>query len=1012
MSDSYETWKVIIENSGLFDKDYYLKEYPDVAAAGVDPLWHFIEFGIREHRRPSPIISQATISKFYNLSEKSVLDLSMYDLISSLLSESARVENILNKSIISTSKEFDEVGNLLGLGAVLPNVPFDWADNNVYPVVSEKTIRNINLLDNSELLQYNSANKSDVHNRCPFNELNVGDCIRQYFVSDEYEFNSVTLFFFTFLTKCKAKVQFKLIYVGNDFEEILIAEKILEGDEINDGSASHIWFAQPIKNVFNKLFRIELNVLELNYSKLTIALSGHYIRSFCKPYLNIDQKKSLCFLLNAAPPLITKKTFCFISGCPGDAFRYRCTHLSEALELAGISSDVIIPGEEVFELVLQNYSVVVLHRVAHTSSLEEFINKCKSASIKVIFDTDDLIFVPELVSEVDAYVHMNSEERELFLNGLNRYKKTLSLCKYVTVTTEKLKLEVLKMFPDKKVEIIRNAVSTEMIQHAFNALTLPMDSDTIRIVYMSGSKTHQKDFSVCKDAILNIIRKYKNIRMTIVGHLDLPSEFSEFQDRVDIIPFVMWSKLPEIYRNQHINLAPLEYYNSFTESKSELKYLEAGLLGIPTIASDIGAYNKVIISGENGLLCSNESEWFEAIELLICDKMLRYFIGAKAKSLIIEQNSTNSLSRTIISKYKNLFGEISYQNLSNNNIKIGFITRAPIGHTGGGYKKIFILANYLRKFENIDVFVYVEAIAHLSELSDNEIANYCEKYFDFPAEFIRVGHDNICELDIAIATNWPTAYTVKNLNQCKSKFYFVQDFEPAFYECFLEEYDLANKTYDLGLNLISIGNYLARKLSSRVTNTSYIPFAIDNSFIEQEPKQQYGENSNTTILFFARPNIPRRNFRNGVEALSIVKAIRPDISLKLYGLDEYLDLPFEYENLGLLSQQELCEEFSKSHIHLSFSLTNITTVIYEAMACGCVCVEADISSVRAMVNDGHDCVLTRVDAVSTSEALLKLIDNIDLQLEIRKNGISLGKSLSEKNMCECFKDILFNNLFI
>ena len=50
MSDSYETWKVIIENSGLFDKAYYLREYPDVAAAGVDPLWHYFNFGFYENR--------------------------------------------------------------------------------------------------------------------------------------------------------------------------------------------------------------------------------------------------------------------------------------------------------------------------------------------------------------------------------------------------------------------------------------------------------------------------------------------------------------------------------------------------------------------------------------------------------------------------------------------------------------------------------------------------------------------------------------------------------------------------------------------------------------------------------------------------------------------------------------------------------------------------------------------------------------------------------------------------
>ncbi len=44
----------LIERSGLFDADYYLQTNPGVAAAGVDPLTHFIHRGGVEGRRPSP----------------------------------------------------------------------------------------------------------------------------------------------------------------------------------------------------------------------------------------------------------------------------------------------------------------------------------------------------------------------------------------------------------------------------------------------------------------------------------------------------------------------------------------------------------------------------------------------------------------------------------------------------------------------------------------------------------------------------------------------------------------------------------------------------------------------------------------------------------------------------------------------------------------------------------------------------------------------------------------------
>lgn len=45
--------KKIIERSGLFDGDWYLREYPDVAESGQDPVLHYLVFGAKEGRQPN-----------------------------------------------------------------------------------------------------------------------------------------------------------------------------------------------------------------------------------------------------------------------------------------------------------------------------------------------------------------------------------------------------------------------------------------------------------------------------------------------------------------------------------------------------------------------------------------------------------------------------------------------------------------------------------------------------------------------------------------------------------------------------------------------------------------------------------------------------------------------------------------------------------------------------------------------------------------------------------------------
>lgn len=47
----------IIERSGLFDRDWYLKQYPDVAETKMDPIKHYLRYGAPEGRDPNPEFS-------------------------------------------------------------------------------------------------------------------------------------------------------------------------------------------------------------------------------------------------------------------------------------------------------------------------------------------------------------------------------------------------------------------------------------------------------------------------------------------------------------------------------------------------------------------------------------------------------------------------------------------------------------------------------------------------------------------------------------------------------------------------------------------------------------------------------------------------------------------------------------------------------------------------------------------------------------------------------------------
>ena len=52
-------WRRALAQSPLFDSEWYLQSYPDVASAGLDPLKHYLTSGWGERRRPGPEFDNA-----------------------------------------------------------------------------------------------------------------------------------------------------------------------------------------------------------------------------------------------------------------------------------------------------------------------------------------------------------------------------------------------------------------------------------------------------------------------------------------------------------------------------------------------------------------------------------------------------------------------------------------------------------------------------------------------------------------------------------------------------------------------------------------------------------------------------------------------------------------------------------------------------------------------------------------------------------------------------------------
>jgi glycosyltransferase involved in cell wall biosynthesis len=85
-----------------------------------------------------------------------------------------------------------------------------------------------------------------------------------------------------------------------------------------------------------------------------------------------------------------------------------------------------------------------------------------------------------------------------------------------------------------------------------------------------------------------------------------------------------------------INLVPL-LKDEFNECKSAIRYLEASLLGIPTIVTAVGDFKNVVSHGETGFLVEEEGDWVVFLERLIQSSSLRQEVGDSARDVVLRK---------------------------------------------------------------------------------------------------------------------------------------------------------------------------------------------------------------------------------------------------------------------------------------------------------------------------------------------------------------------------------------
>ena len=332
--------------------------------------------------------------------------------------------------------------------------------------------------------------------------------------------------------------------------------------------------------------------------------------------------------------------------------------------------------------------------------------------------------------------------------------------------------------------------------------------------------------------------------------------------------------------------------------------------------------------------------------------------------------------------------------------KIAWIIPHPIKGSGG-IRTMIQNANFLvSKGFIVDIYVE-ENFADTSEIIRRRIVEYykecnCGVYLGI--EFRK-------EYDLVFATfSVLTADYVYYMDNVKNKAYFIQDFEPWFEPMGGNFLDM-ERTYRYGLQGISIGKWLSHKLHSEFSTTmASFPFCADlNTYKEIKCEKE------NAICFIHQPEKPRRCSNLGLRALKIVKTLRPDTKIYLYGSDEPSKIDFDVENLGIINITKCNELYNKCTAGLCISSSNPSRIPFEMMAAGLPVVDVyRENNLYDIPDTGVLLAESTPEAIAT--ALIKILDDKKLQASMSKSGKNFMKDYPLERGYEDFLKVVNNIL--
>ncbi|WP_165924102.1 MULTISPECIES: glycosyltransferase family 4 protein [unclassified Neorhizobium] len=303
----------------------------------------------------------------------------------------------------------------------------------------------------------------------------------------------------------------------------------------------------------------------------------------------------------------------------------------------------------------------------------------------------------------------------------------------------------------------------------------------------------------------------------------------------------------------------------------------------------------------------------------------------------------------------------------------------------GGHMTIFRIASHLEKFGHDVSFLIQNPRVHKTSAEAKQSINKHFQSFSGTVELFE-GLTPDASGDALIATDRFTCYPVNAMERFIRKFYFVQDFEPAFYPAGTEAL-LTEATYHFDFDCLCAGDWLHKRMSKDFGRWSMSwPLAYDAKVYNLG--SAHHKRHPARIALYARYVTPRRAVELAFMALEILHKRGVEFEVDFFGWNlGNLDLAFPYRDRGILNGEELAQLYREATIGVVFSVTNHSLVNKEMMACGLPVIDLDLDTVRTIFPE-DTMAFAKPTPQGIADTMERLLKNCQERDRLRQEGLS------------------------